>query len=201
MSGVGNVGLSVEERLKQLRAELDALQQVKTQEDYDEGERLHNKHNAPWKSGMYSHLEFPPYVYREYPRMLYGLGYPAAVRERAEAEMIPAFGMRDEEKKAALAKAERKIQESTCIVQNEAHYRKMGPGWFESPAGAEAELLSQQRRIEEVAANRAYEDRNMSDKAKREIDAYDEAADHFVTHIPERKRRAKGTRVATSGRR
>lgn len=186
----------LDERLKRMREELDALQQIKTQEDFDEGARLHAAKNAPWVKGQYSHLEFPPYRYQEFPRMLYGLDYPSAIRERAEAEMMPAIGINDTDRKKAIILADRRIQAATCIVQNEKELRAKGAGWFESPAGPEAELARQQTAIETAAAHRAYEDRNMSEAAKREIDAHDDASEEFVPEIPVSKRGPRMKRVA-----
>lgn len=189
----------LDERLRRLEMELEALQRIKTQEDFDDGARLHALHNAPWVKGQYSHLEFKPYVHQAFPMAIYGVGYLEARRAYEEAEMIPAFGMNDVERKQAIMLAERALDRCVKKVGSEGElrqYLKTGE-WFESPAELVARADGLQRDIEQAAAHRAYEDRNMGEGAKRELEAYDDAADHFVTHIPERPKAPKARRVTT----
>jgi hypothetical protein len=186
---------TIEERIAQMQAELDALRGIKTAEDVEEGERLHRKHNAPWVKGPYSHLEFPPYKYQEFPRMLYGLDYFDALKALAEAEDTPAYGPESKAKDDAIKRARVRLSTAMPIVRSEQQLRSMGPGWFLSGEEVAAELKRQQTAVETAAAHRAYEDRNMSEKAKREIDKFDEAADHFVAEIPQARRGPKGRRV------
>lgn len=197
MSGVIEQALTVEQRLERLRSELDALQRIKTQEDYDEGNRLHELHNAPWRKGPYSHMEFPTYKYREYPRMLYGLKYEAATLAVDEAYAMPAGSVdRDNIRKEAILRAEKAQRAQTKIIGSEAELRKLpADTWFLSPTEVVERLAADQRRLETAAGHRAYEDRNMSAKAKREIDAHDDAAEDFIAEIPRRRVAPKGKRV------
>lgn len=178
-----------DDRLKLLETELDALRKIKTQEDYDEGAILHAKHNAPWVKGQYSHLEFPPYVFRAFPKMLYSAGYEAACLEYDQACLIPARGSEEGDRDAAMRIAQRKkdVAVKTVLTQTEED-AWIGRGWFVSPTAAVDAAKAQQREMATVAAHRAYEDRNMGDQAKAEIRAFDDQAEAFVTEIPARQK-------------
>jgi hypothetical protein len=189
----------LDQRLARLEAELQALRDIKTQEDFDEGARLHALHNAPWVKGQYSHLEFPPYVHKEFPKAIYGVGYLKARQALQEAEMIPAFGMNDVERKQAILLAERELWKETRKVESEQELRRwLGTGqWFETPDDVEDYHKALQQAVETAAAHRAYEDRNMSDRARAEAEAYDDAAEEFVGEIPEKKKPGPRVQVLT----
>lgn len=174
--------------IKRMREELDALQQIKTAEDVDEGARLHALHNAPWKHGQYSHLEFPPYKFQAFPKMLYALDYPDATIARMEAENLPAIGVNDHDRKKALILAERRVAAATRIVHSEKELRAAGAGWYETPDEVVEAKAGFQRDMEMADAHRAYEDRNMGDLAKREMEAVEDASEAFVPVIAEQKR-------------
>lgn len=179
----------LDRRLDQLRKELDALQQIKTQEDFDEGARLHNAKNAPWVAGMYSHLEFAPYQYREFPRAVYTIGFEAARIERAAAETIPAHGVNDVERQTAILQAERKMAETCRTVHSVREWQALGPAWFASPTEAVEYERKLQREMAEADAHRAFTDRRMTGRAAEERDAAEEGADNFVPEIKEQRRR------------
>lgn len=187
------------ERLRRLELELEALQRIKTQEDYDEGARLHAIKNAPWISGQYSHLEFKPYTHQEYPKAIYGVGYLEAKREYEEALMIPAFGQDDIARKTAIMLAERAVGKCVKKVVSEGELRKWfsSGDWFESPTELEERARKFQKDIEAAASHRAYEDRNMGDGARREFGKFDDAADHFVAEMPQTRLGPKGRKVTS----
>lgn len=182
-----------EDRLQQLESELDALRKIKTQEDYDEGAILHAKHNAPWKNGQYSHLEFPPYVFQEFPKMLYSGDYETACLAYDQAGMIPARGTEEGARTAALIVAKRRKDVAMKVVLSaaeEAHWRARG--WFVSPVAAVQAAKALEEDIATAAAHREYEDRNLSEQAKAEIAALEDASEAFVAEVPEKRRaRAK----------
>lgn len=185
------------QQLAALRAQLDALSKIKTQEDFDEGARLHNAKNAPWVKGPYSDLIFPPYRYQQFPQMVYSASYLDAVQAYEEALMVPARGSEDNARSLAILKAERKKLEAVKTVHDgDELARALATGWYEGPEGAAKAKQAAQDAIALAAAERAYDDRNMGEKAKAEIDAFDEQSDDFVAVIPERKKpgpRAKVT--------
>ena len=190
----------VDDQIKLIRQQLDALQQVKTQEEFDEGARLHALKNAPHISGPYSHLSHdvlhPVYTYKAFPKMLYDAEYEAACLEYDQAWMIPSRGTEDAERATALVLAERKKQQHRRIVQSSAEVESLRGIWFETPGEAVAAKKAMEQEIAKVAAHRAYEDRNMGEQAKRDLDAFDEAAEEHVAVMPEKKKPGPRTKVS-----
>lgn len=184
------------EQMADLVAKLTTLSGVKTQEDFDEGARLHATKNAPWINGPYTHLPpeilQPRYVYKEFPKALYSTGYEAARLALDQAYMIPARGSDDVERKRAVEAAERELTKHTCEVKSQAEQDALAGAWFESPAAAVAAKASWDREVALAAAHREYEDRNLGDVARREMRAFDEAADGHTPEIPETPKRPKG---------
>lgn len=179
---------TLSDRLAQLERELDALRQIKTQEDYDEGARLHAEKNAPWVKGQFSDLKFPPYQYKAFPKVLYHPDWLDARQLREEALIIPARGIDDDKRAKAIILAERLIEKATKTVHNDAERIEwLNRGWFESPQDAEK---AKQAAVDAMAtgqAHREYEDRNMGDVARREAQAFDDAAETFTPEIPAQK--------------
>lgn len=181
------------DRLKKLEEELNFLKSIKTQEDYDEGARLHNEKNAPWKSGQYTHLTFPTYVYKELPRMLYNEQYEDACIQLLEAQAIPARGTEDHERATAIKAAEARKQACTVIVKDvptAERYLSSGD-WYLSPTAAVEGKRAKVSEKAVQAAHRAWDDRNVGEAAKKEIEAFDDAAEDFVAEIPEKPKRGK----------
>lgn len=171
-------------RLKRLQEELDLLKKIETQEDFDEGARLHAEKNAPWVNGPYSHLRFEPYVFQEFPKMLYSLDYEPACLAVDQAYMIYGRGSEDNERNAAITLAEKRKREATRIVRSRQEQHS-AVGWFESPTAAVDAKQQLQRDIEVAEAHRHYDDRNLGEVAAREANAFDEAAGDFTPVIPE----------------
>lgn len=184
-------------RLAQLEAELSALKQIKTQEDFDEGARLHAEKNAPWVNGMYSDMKFPPYQYKPFPKMLYGIDYEPATLALDQAHLIPAWGTDDREQKKAIAEAQRRQSLATRIVQTEIEYAdaKNSGHWFDTPGDAVASVKAAHDALAVGQAHREYEDRNMGEGARREMRAVDDAADDFTPVIPEQPRPGPRKRI------
>lgn len=176
------------DQLASLKAQLDALSKVRTQDDFDEGARLHNIHNAPWKKGQYSHLEFPPYQFRAFPKAVYNKDFEAARLEYDQAHMLPARGSDDAVRATAILQAQRKMALACRKVESQTEQDALGAGWYDSPEAAVLAEKAFQDEMATVAAHRAYEDRNMGELAKAEIDAADEAAEDFLAVVPERKK-------------
>lgn len=75
------------------------------------------------------------------------------------------------------------------VVHSDAERdRAMGDGWRDHPKDALEHQEALQRAIADAAAERAYADRNMSEKAKAEAKAVDDAHFEHVAAIPEAKR-------------
>lgn len=177
----------LDQRLAALQKELDALSRIKTQEDFDEGARLHAEKNAPWVNGMYSHLRFDPYVYQEYPKALYRPEFLGAMQEVQDAKRLP--GVTDTERQAGVKEAERILAQYVCLVTDASdELLRKGQGWHNSPDAAVAAHKAEQDEIAVQAAHLAYEDRNLGELAKRERDAADDASEGHLVEVKTPKR-------------
>lgn len=89
------------------------------------------------------------------------------------------------------------------IVANDADERMaLGSGWSVTQEAALAQVTAQQLEFAKLAANRAHNDRWMSDKAKAEARAIDETTMEHLPEIPRtaiRKRRTKAEMAAAKG--
>jgi hypothetical protein len=80
---------------------------------------------------------------------------------------------------------------ATCqlTVRNEAEQiRAFEQGWRPSPKEALERFEAKERSVGDVAAHRAYEDRNMSDAAKAEAKAVEDSTPDHVAEVPEKRR-------------
>jgi hypothetical protein len=149
------------------------------------------KEMRKWEAG-YTEWGAPgrPYVYQEYPKMLYkarrfrGAGEYMVFKDIPEYE-APGWGRAD---------AENWSRQNYCIVRDAQEYARMrSQGWSDTQEQAIARCHALDKEISTAAAERAYQDRNMSEPAKREIAAAEEAADgrHLaeVERTPVRKKR------------
>lgn len=188
----------LDDRLALLEKELDALRKIKTQEDFDEGARLHAEKNSPWINGPYSHLKFPPYEFKAFPKMLYSLDYEGACQEYYEATLIPARGSEEGDRDAAMRKAQRRKDTSTVIVKTEAEFHRLiaSGDWYESPGQAIGAMKAKQDEIGRQAAHLAYDDRHLGAAARREREAADEASDGHLVEVRTPKKRGRKPRTA-----
>lgn len=137
-----------------------------------------------------------PYQYRPFPKMLYQAKHRGAkVVCMAEPPHPMAFPNASEHARAE-QEADAFNQSCQRIVNNEAEMAKaFESGWRESIEDAVAFVKERDRSISTAAAERNYQDRNMSDAAKREIAEAEAAADG--QHLPEVpvKRRGRPRKV------
>lgn len=111
-----------------------------------------------------------PYVYREYPKMLYRAehynGKPVCMAAPPDAYLFKD----DREFRHAEVSARRFTEACQLIVGNaEERQKAMENGWRESPGEAVAYLMGRDRAEGNATAHRLYEDRNLSEKAQREV--------------------------------
>lgn len=119
-----------------------------------------------------------PYKFRPFPTMLY------RASQRADGRVVCLEGMphpHDFETMEAHDRACQAVttQNERCqlVVNDESERAKaFEAGWRESPVVALEFAQSRQDKLFEAAAHRAHEDRNMSDLAKAESTAAEEAA-------------------------
>lgn len=128
-----------------------------------------------------------PYVYRPYPKMLYKAGHfkGKVVCLAAEPDSSEYRDARDYQ----VAESQAKKFNDACmlIVNNDIeHSRAMERGYRESPQEAVDHVLAMDRGVANSAAERNWQDRNMSELAKREIEA--KIAEVGGEHLPEIER-------------
>jgi hypothetical protein len=120
-----------------------------------------------------------PYVYREYPRMLY------RARRRDDGQLMVIDPTNEQWSRGSYA-----------IAHNEHELEKlMGQGWRKTQQEALEYAHGLEEDISDAAAHRAYEDRNMSDKAKVESVQVEEASGLHVPEIPQKKRRGRPPKI------
>ncbi len=149
-----------------------------------------------------------PYVYREYPRMLFRAQRHPVTGKTSCAEMPPnsiEFLNQNEFERAdrAVASFNRSCQKT---VESADEYRiAMNDGWRESPVDAIAEYEKRRKGTSDIAANRHYNDQFMSPAARAEAAAADAGTDEHLAEIPRtpikrrgRKPRAEAAPVAVT---
>lgn len=159
-----------------------------------------------WQREMLKFEQFPwtriaqgmtpgnPYVKREFPKMLYRAHhYQGQVRCMAAPPDVGMFTSQQELLRAE--ESARRFNESCCrVVQDEREMtRAMQEGWREHPDEAVAFVKARDEAVSTAAAHRAYEDRNLSEKAKREIAEAEQEIDGHVAEVqrkPVRRRKA-----------
>jgi hypothetical protein len=132
-----------------------------------------------------------PYTYRPYPKMLYRAQHwngkvccMAAPPDPAEFRDPQEFNRAEEAARKFTERCQRIVRDAT------EHARAAEDGWRESPQEAVEYLLSRDRERSTATAERNWQDRNMSEQAKREIAAEIEAVGgEHLPEIPEAPRR------------
>jgi len=152
--------------------------------EYSKFEQFPSKWTAGYPPGN-------PYVYRPYPKMLYrAQDYHGKVCCMAARPDEGEF--RDpREYERAVDSAERFTQRCQMIVNDERERSiAMEQGWRESPDDAVAFVKSRNEGIARAAAERNYEVERMSEKARAEMRAAEQANDgRHLEVMPEAKRR------------
>lgn len=141
-----------------------------------------------------------PYTYRPYPKMLYRAQHyngkascMATVADQGEYKDYREYERAVEMADRFTAKCQR------VVGSEEERARAMEDGWRESPQEAIDYLIARDAAVGKEAAHRNYDDRNMSELAKREIAAAEAASDgQHVAEIPRARvdGRTKAARAA-----
>lgn len=152
-----------------------------------------------------------PYVFREFPKMLYRAethpvsGQATCMKARPnpwEFIHIPDREARAQFYDEACQQAELWNKEHQKIVRDEFEERiAKGQGWANTVAGALERFEQDQQQIAEAAAQTAFHAQRMSDKARAELAAADASTDQHVVDVRPRKKRgrpAKGTQAVTA---
>lgn len=137
-----------------------------------------------------------PYRYEAYPRMVY--------RAKKRPDGRVSVGETDDRlfegrPGAADRPGAAELFTSSCqmIVGNEMeHQRAKENGWRDTQAEALEAFEAKERAIGDAAAHRAYEDRNLSEKAKEEVELVEAASFEHVPEIPAKPKRGRPRKVA-----
>jgi len=134
-----------------------------------------------------------PYVYREYPKMLYRAqrlpnGQSGCLAQHPDPYQ---FERADQFERAVLM-VESFNRSCTRVVSDESQERiAIGQGWALDPKAAMAVYEQEQQAIGNAAAEAAYAAQGMTSKAREELKAADASTHQHVTDVKGGKRGAK----------
>ena len=113
-----------------------------------------------------------PYHYQEFPKMLY---------------------------KAERADGGPRISETLTVHSEQEESNAKSRGWCEGQEAAIAAVRDQDKEFAKLAAERNFETRRMSEKARAEVDAYEEVSAIHLPTIPETpiKKRGRPVKIKT----
>ena len=151
------------------------------------------KELAKWESHPTRACPEPgrPYRFAEYPRMLYKAAlWPRSGKPAVTAPEVSPFGwLNADQYQQALAEAERFGSSCQRIVGDESEWLvAKGQGWCESPKVALEQFEREQQAIAAEAANAAFHAQRMTENARREFAAAEDATSEHVTDVVARKK-------------
>jgi hypothetical protein len=129
-----------------------------------------------------------------FPQMLYkAQRTPGSGKWATSMEAPSRFGFPDDVSwDRACQEAVRFAETCQRIVQDETERsRAMEDGWRPSPSLAVEAMQEKDKVIGDEAAQRAYRDRNMSEKAQAEVEQFEASSFGHQPEIPEKKKRAQ----------
>jgi hypothetical protein len=131
--------------------------------------------------------------YEHYPRMLYRAERRHDGRIACLSEPVSPFGWRDQaEYERAQLQADAFTARCQRIVQNELEERQaLNDGWRNTPQDAVLALETREKAIADEAAKRHFTDQRMSEKAREEATAADDATAEHVPDVPRKPGRPK----------
>ena len=134
-----------------------------------------------------------PYVYREYPKMLYrAQRLPNGQSGCLAQHPNPYTFERADQFERAVLMVESFNRSCTRVVSDESQERiAIGQGWALDPKAAMAVYEQEQQAIGNAAAEAAYAAQGMTSKARAELTAADASTHQHVTDVKGGKRGAK----------
>lgn len=154
------------------------------------------KENEKWEQfpGKWGSNPGNPYRYQPFPKMLYRADKFQGVVVCMAAPPDPMEYANPGEYTRKEEQARRFNESCQKIVKSEAEMAvAMESGWRETPEDAVAWVKARDAAHMERAANRAYTDRNLSEKAQAEVAKAIEAADGDpLAEVPEQPKRRRG---------
>lgn len=168
----------------------------------EDSQALHMLKNHPPQPEINGRpLQFPKYEYRPFPAAI----YRTWTDNRKRDELIQVARMNSLN---LLLPLEREKAESLLppwdsrVVQNDRELKDyLAQGWAEEPTKVKEAEQAYLDRVANAAAERAYDDKNMSDKAKEEFLAADRAngAEHLIDlPVPKADRKKPGPKPKTT---
>lgn len=126
-----------------------------------------------------------PYRFEKYPLMVY--------RARRRPDGIVSVGEGDDAAFGGkMGAAETWTNGCQMIVRSEQEHQKAKEnGWRDTQAEAIEAFEAKERKLGQAAAERAYEDRNMSEAAKAEVEAAESQTVEHLPEVPEKRRRGR----------
>lgn len=148
-----------------------------------------------WDPVQGKHVMGNPYVFREYPKMLY------QARTNRQGKIVcmepppaPYDYERNEQYDRAVLANEAFNKSCYCIVANEEEERvKNSQGWYATIPEAVEALKKRDEKIADAAAETAFHAQHMSEKAQRELAQADAETHQHVTDVTGAARTARGT--------
>jgi hypothetical protein len=142
-----------------------------------------------------------PYRYRPFPKMVY-------IAKKYKGKLVcmaapphPLEFVNPKEYERVEEQAAQFTKECQRVVNDESEYQKaMEAGYRESPVEAVEHAEKREEKKADAAAERNWDDRNMSDKAKAETRKAEEAAGaEHLGEIPRTPVKAQGVRIKVNG--
>lgn len=135
-----------------------------------------------------------PYRYRPFPKMLYRAQLWSGIAKCMAPPPDPAEYADPREYERTIDMARKFTEQCQLIVKDEIEYQRAREnGWCEDPVEAVEYLKRRERDRSNATAERNYDDRNMSEPAKREAAAaVAEAGGEHLPEIPEKPKKRRG---------
>jgi len=139
------------------------------------------------RRGPYRHQEFPKMVYKAQMRKDGKVDVVDPRDENFAQQCTMIVGKGEERSKEDPLKVVRSAQDNYS-QDMERLQQVLKDGWSEDPEEAIAKRIKQEDDLAREAAMRAYDDRNMSTKARAEVEVAEAAHDGFMAEKPEAPR-------------
>lgn len=138
-----------------------------------------------------------PYVFREYPRMLYKAQTFRNGKTLCFGPPVSPFGWRDgNEYQQAILESEAFTKACQRVVRDESeHAIAKGQGWCVSPAEAVEFAEKREQELAREAAEALHAASKMSEKASAEFDAAYDASDVHIADVAAPKKAGPRTKV------
>lgn len=119
-------------------------------------------------------IDFPPYVFRPYPTAMY---------TREDGEIVSCLIGQDD------TDARGTVNPQLRARNDREKAEKVAQGWADHPDGIKDAREVVRAAVRQAAAERAFDDRHLSEKANAELDAVEADAEDHVLDVPSPKKK------------